>query len=66
MREILGDAGCYFDPENPDDIAATLRKMVKFPELRAEKARAAYDLVQQYSWDRCAYETFSFLKTKIL
>ncbi|MDB9933938.1 glycosyltransferase family 4 protein [Candidatus Thioglobus sp.] len=61
MPEVLGDAGVYFDPENPDDIARALRELIDFPELRAQMAKASFELSQAYSWRRCASETFGFL-----
>ena len=61
MPEILGDAGLYFDPENPADMAQVIRKFIFAPELRSEKAKASFERSQQYSWGRCADQTFSFL-----
>ena len=61
MPEILGEAGVYFDPEDPKEIAAAIRVLIESPELRAQKAQAAYARAQQFSWRRCAAETFSFL-----
>jgi glycosyltransferase involved in cell wall biosynthesis len=63
MREVLGEAGVYFDPEDPESIAKVVRKLIESPDLRAEKARMAFDRAQGYSWRRCADETFSFLAT---
>lgn len=62
MPEVLGDAGVYFDPENPEDIANAVKRLIDSPELRTEKAWAAFERVQQYSWQRCASETFLFLR----
>ncbi len=61
MPEVLGTAGVYFDPEQPDDIVHALRQMIDSPQLRTELAGASYDRAQQYSWQRCANETFGFL-----
>jgi glycosyltransferase involved in cell wall biosynthesis len=61
MPEVLGDAGVYFDPENPDDIARALRDLIVSPELRARLAKASIERAQSYSWPRCARETFAFL-----
>ena len=61
MPEVLGDAGVYFNPEDPIDIANTIRRWLDFPDLREQKALAAYNLARQYSWARCAAETFGFL-----
>ncbi|MFO1422301.1 MAG: glycosyltransferase family 1 protein [Candidatus Competibacteraceae bacterium] len=62
MPEILGEAGAYFDPEHSDEIAAALRTFLNDPELRARCAEGAYMKAQTHSWDRCAHETFGFLR----
>lgn len=61
MPEVLGNAGVYFMPEDPVDIAGTLRMLFDSAELREKLAQEAFDLAQQYSWKRCADETFDFL-----
>jgi glycosyltransferase involved in cell wall biosynthesis len=61
MPEVLGEAGVYFDPEQPEDIARALREMIVSPPLRTELAQASYNRAQQYSWQRCADETFGLL-----
>ncbi len=61
MPEVLGEAGVYFDPEDSEDIARALGKLLASQELRAEKAHMAFERAQQYSWRRCADETFAFL-----
>lgn len=61
MPEVLGDAGFYFDPEDPDDIARALRKLINSPDLRARLAKSSFERAQAFSWQRCASETFGFL-----
>ena len=61
MPEVLGTGGVYFDPEEPSEIARALRKMIESPQLRTELAQLSYQHAQQYSWQRCADETFKFL-----
>jgi len=61
MPEVLGDAGEYFDPEDPDDIARALRTCIHSVDLRDKMANASSRRVQAYSWQRCADETFAFL-----
>lgn len=61
MPEVLGAAGVYFDPEIPSSIADAVRALALNPTLRAEKANQASRQAQQYSWLRCAEETFDFL-----
>jgi glycosyltransferase involved in cell wall biosynthesis len=62
MPEILGDAGVYFDPERADEIAGALTRLINDPVLRTHCAEGAYARVQLYSWDRCARETFAFMR----
>ena len=61
MPEVLGDAGLYFDPENPTDIAQAIRKLILSPELRGEKAKVSFERAEQFSWGYCADQTFTFL-----
>ena len=62
MPELLGDAAVYFDPENPEDIASAVTRLIESPELRAANARAAFQHAQHYSWQACADQTFLFLR----
>ena len=62
MEEILAEAGVYFDPEEAASITKTLRTFIEDAELRARCAEAAYRRAQEYTWDRCARETFAFLE----
>ena len=61
MPEMLGNAGIYFDPEQPVEIAGALDLLMDSPSLREHCASLAYQQAQHYSWERCAGETFSFL-----
>lgn len=62
MPSILRDGGIYFDPEDPEEMAAVLQQLIVSPEAREKYASAASELVQPYTWERCADETFSFLR----
>ena len=61
MPEVLKDGGVYFDPEDPDSIAAAIEDLIAHPSKRARLAARAKDLSRQYSWARCARETFSLI-----
>lgn len=61
MPELLGDAGVYFDPENPHDIACALLELINSPRKREQAARDAFLQARQYSWGKCADQTFAFL-----
>ncbi len=61
MPEILGQAGVFFNPEQPQDIARVLRELIKSPQIRTKLSRASFERAQKYSWLRCADQTFRFL-----
>jgi glycosyltransferase involved in cell wall biosynthesis len=61
MPEVLGDAGAYFHPEHPAEIASALQQLFEQPEVRNRLAHAALARARHFSWKRCADETFSFL-----
>jgi len=61
MPEVLMDGGVYFDPENADSIAGAVEQLITDQALRARVAKRAKELAGQYSWSRCADETFAFI-----
>ncbi|MCB1759302.1 MAG: glycosyltransferase family 4 protein [Gammaproteobacteria bacterium] len=61
MPEVLEDAGVYFDPENPESIAAAVADMIANPEKRSRLADRAKERSRRYSWGRCARETLAFV-----
>ena len=61
MPEVLQDAGLYFNPEVPKDIAEALHALTGDLELREYSANQAYEQARLYSWERCARETFTYL-----
>jgi len=61
MPGVLGDGGVYFNPENAFDIARALLELIESPKLRSKIAQVSSQKAQQYSWQRCADETFGFL-----
>jgi glycosyltransferase involved in cell wall biosynthesis len=63
MPEVLGAGGVYFDPENTADVARALLELIESPQLRTEIAIVSHQSAKQYSWQRCADETFGFLSS---
>ncbi len=61
MPEVLWDAGLYFDPESPEQIAGAITELMTDHEKRSECAARAYEYAKQYSWERCARDTFAFI-----
>lgn len=61
MPEILKDSGLYFDPESPEQIADSVVELLINRDKRTECAARAHEYAKEYSWNRCARETFAFL-----
>jgi glycosyltransferase involved in cell wall biosynthesis len=66
MPEVLADGGVYFDPTDANSIDLAIEQIIQNPELRLSIARKAKLISQQYSWKRCADETFEFVKETYL
>ena len=62
MPEVLNNAGIYFDPSQPESLYFAIRKLVSDVNLRERLALRAYELSANYSWEKCAKQTFSFLE----
>jgi glycosyltransferase involved in cell wall biosynthesis len=61
MPEVLADGGVYFDPEDADSVAEAIEHIIQSPALRLAISQRVKTLSQQYSWKRCADETFEFI-----
>lgn len=61
MPEVLKNCGVYFDPEHPEEIEEALFQLFQNPDLRQQLARRAFKSAREYSWNRCAVETFDFI-----
>jgi len=64
MPDILQDGGAYFDPEDPSVIANTLLHVATEADLRQRIAARAFAIASEHSWERCARETFAFLRAQ--
>jgi glycosyltransferase involved in cell wall biosynthesis len=61
MPEVLKDGGVYFDPECPEEIENAILRLLDSTKLRERVAAQATRHASQYTWERCANETFQFL-----
>lgn len=61
MPEVLEDGGVYFEPEDPGSIADAVEALIADGALRERVSARAQKLAAQYSWRRCARETWTFL-----
>jgi glycosyltransferase involved in cell wall biosynthesis len=61
MREVCGDAALYCNPNEPADIADKVRTLAQSSEMREQCRRRGFGRAAQFSWERCARETFEVL-----
>ncbi|MGA8566802.1 MAG: glycosyltransferase family 1 protein [Candidatus Binataceae bacterium] len=61
LREVCGDAALYCDPNDPSDIAEKLRMMARDSELRERLRRLGLARAREFSWEKCARQTFAII-----
>ncbi|GLX97498.1 glycosyltransferase family 4 protein [Herbidospora sp. NBRC 101105] len=58
LPEVVGDAAVQVAPGDPEELAATLRRLIDSPELRQEYGKRGYDRVmERYAWPVVARKT---------
>lgn len=58
IPEVMGDAGLLFDPHNAEDLAAQIDRMLTDTSLRETMIAAGKERSRQFTWDRCADQTY--------
>ncbi len=59
LPEVAGDAAMYFDPEDVQDIAKAMLRVVQLSDDRPKMIARGKLRAQQFSWDVCAQQTFA-------
>lgn len=59
LPEVAGDAALYFDPDDVDSIASTVRRAIADPDLRADLQRRGRARASQFTWERTARQTMA-------
>lgn len=62
LPEAGGEAAVYFDPENVNDIAAKIDRVISDPKLRTSMSQKGLNQVKKFSWEKTARETLSELE----
>ena len=62
MPDVLGSGGLYFNSDSIESIAGALRQLITDPSARRRNSDAAFARAHAYSWERCARDTFDFLR----
>lgn len=59
LPEVMGDAGLLVNPEDVDDMAHAMERMLSDDTLRAELAAKALAQAKKFSWAKAAEETLA-------
>jgi glycosyltransferase involved in cell wall biosynthesis len=59
LPEVLGDAGLFFDPLDPDHLAAAIERAIDDPSFAARARSAGLARAKQFTWDRTARSVFA-------
>ena len=62
LPEVLLDGGEYFDPEDPNSIVNKIEMLINNINYATELSKKAKKISSKYSWERCSFETFSFIR----
>jgi glycosyltransferase involved in cell wall biosynthesis len=62
LQEVCGNAAVYFDPYQPEDIAAKMLKVLHDAKLRKTMADKGLRQAKKFRWDDCAKETSRVLR----
>ena len=65
LPEVLMDGGVYFDPEDVESISAAVERLILNQDLRLAMGKRSAVLSERYSWERCGYETWRFLRETV-
>ena len=57
LPEVVGDAGRYFDPRDPEAIAGIVARILSSSGLRSELAGRGLERSRAFSWERAAEMT---------
>ncbi|OBK43404.1 glycosyltransferase family 1 protein [Mycobacterium sp. 1081908.1] len=57
IPEVVGDAGLYFEPDDVEQLRATLERVATTEGLQTELRTRGYARLTAFSWEKCATET---------
>jgi glycosyltransferase involved in cell wall biosynthesis len=61
VPEVVGDAGILLDPNDAHSWASAVERVRQDTPLRAELSRKGVERAAQFTWERCARQTFDVL-----
>jgi glycosyltransferase involved in cell wall biosynthesis len=58
LREVCGDAALYAEPTSADQIAQAMQALASSAELRQTHRERGLERAREFSWRRCAEQTW--------
>ena len=62
LKEVAGDAGLLIDPNNPEEIAAAIKKVIENNDLRNSLIKKGKERLKNFSWEKSAREHLEMIK----
>jgi len=62
LPEVVGDAALLFDPNDPEEMADSMHRILTDEELRRTLVKAGRERALQFSWEKTARETLKVLE----
>lgn len=59
LREMAGEAAIYFDPQNVNEMADAMERLVWDEDLRGELRRKAIEQAAKFTWEKTARQTLA-------
>lgn len=56
LPEVVGDAGLFFDPDDPDELLKHLTSIIENEELRKKLAQRSIQRASTFSWQKSAVQ----------
>jgi glycosyltransferase involved in cell wall biosynthesis len=66
IPEVVGEAGYYFDPHSSEDIISAIESVAFSEEVRNKLIKKGLQRTLEFSWQKCAKETYSIYRKLIL
>jgi glycosyltransferase involved in cell wall biosynthesis len=58
LPEVLGESALYFDPNDHNEMAGVMKKVLASNDLKEKMIESGYRRVEDFSWRRMAEETY--------
>lgn len=62
LPEVGSDAALYFDPTNPEELEATLERLLHDSKLRRELIERGLSRAAEFNWEACADRTLALFQ----